>query len=342
MQQINLSYTVPIKVTEGDEGTDEFIIQGIAISSTVTDNQHKFLSEELELAAKTLQNKPLLKDHDNLTDSVIGRVIVSDFDASSESVTFKARINSTEQGSKIKELIKSGDLNTVSIGANVESMEEEDGLMIPRGIKFKELSIVAVAADDNAEFTFRGTNFMSALEEAYRSSKKKKVLKQENSQSTSSEDNKINKKEEDMEKDETVNKVFEERLDSQDKKLDAHTEVLQEVLSSLKTMKESDEDEKAAKEDAEKAETEAKKAEDAEAAKTKAEDEAKAETEEALKAKVLAEVIASLKAIKEAEAKAKKAEDEAEEEDDEDDVDEKSKYKIVQGYKSFTIVRNYR
>ncbi|MCH7568491.1 MAG: HK97 family phage prohead protease [Nanoarchaeota archaeon] len=316
MQQINLSYSVPIKVIEAIEDTDQFIIQGTAISATVTDNQHKFLAEELELAADTLKNRPLLKDHDNLTDSVVGRVISADFDPSSESIVFKARINSTDQGIKIKELIKSGDLNTVSIGANIESMDEEDGLMIPRGIKFKELSVVAVPADDSAEFVFRGTNFNLALQEAYRNKKKK--IKQ---YSTSSEDNKINKKEEDMEKDETV-KAFEERLDSQDKKLDAQSEVLAEVLESLKAMKESDQDEKAEKEEAE---------------KTKAEEDEKAE--EALKVKAT-EDAEKAKADEEAKAKAE-AEDESEEEDDED-VDEKSKYKIVQGYKSFTVERKYR
>lgn len=318
MKQINLSYNIPIEISESLEET-EFVIQGIAINSTITDNQHKFLAEELMSAAETLKNRPLLKDHDNKTESIVGRVINAEFDSTTESIRFKARINQTEQGKKIRELIKSGDLNTVSIGANVSDLDEEDGLMIPRGIRFKELSVVAVPADDDATFTFNGTTFGLALKEAYNKINEK-VKNTEESYSTSKEDD-INKteKEEDMEKDETIN-VMDERLESQDKKLEAHTKVLEEVLAGFKSVKE---------------EMEELSSVFKEFKESDQDEESEEETKEEPKVEEPEKTEESVETEKEEEI------DEEEEEESEDDVDEKSKYKIVQGYRSFTIERKY-
>lgn len=334
MNTINLSYNVPIQVTENLDNTEEFIIQGVAISATITDNQHNFLSEELQLASESLNNRPLLKDHDNKTDSIIGRVIGSEYDSTTESIRFKARINNTEQGKKIRELIKSGDLNTVSIGANVKEMDEEDGKLIPRGIKFKELSVVAVPADDDAKFTFRGNTFMLALQEAYNKSKevkyrceecdmdfsteedyKKHMTEKHNTKNSNSLENfnKI-KKEEIMEKDETKNIDFESKFKAQEEKLDAHTKVLEETLSNLKSLKESLDciKEKIDTKEADADEVEQPKPVEVEEPK---EIEEPKETEE--------------------------SEEVDEDEDEEDIVDEKDKYRIVQNYKSFTIERKY-
>ena len=172
MKNINLSYSVPIKIVEStitEEGSenDEFMIEGIAINATLTDNNHKFLAEELKPAAKTLVNRPLLKDHDDSVDSIVGRVIEAKFDELGQNIRFQARINNTEVGQKIKELIIAGDLNTVSVGASVKELEDAEDFIIPRGIKFKELSLVATPADDDAQFTFNGNSFEHAITMAW-------------------------------------------------------------------------------------------------------------------------------------------------------------------------------
>lgn len=334
MKPISLSYNVPILVEAlATIDSEDFIIQGIAINATTTDNNHRFLSEELRLAADSLTNKPLLKDHDNSTDSIIGRVIKTEFDELTESIKFKARINQTEQGKKIRELIKSGDLNTVSIGANVKSLDEENGLLIPRGISFKELSVVAVPADNYATFTFKGSNFLLALREAYNSQEKDYTCKECNkvfeskaeldkhmidkhsektSQSSSFEDIKLIKKEEVMEKDEVVqsNNIVLEKIEALSKLVESVISENAEVKKFNSTVEE--------------------------------------------KLKVLSELSESVKALKEAEVKptvvevketkvveAKKEEVEEEDEEADIDLDEKSKYKIVQRHKSFTVERNY-
>jgi len=172
MKNINLNYSVPITILEStglkenEEG--EFMIQGIAINATLTDNNHKFLAEELKPSAKTLVNRPLLKDHDDSVDSIVGKVIMAEFDEIGQNIRFQARINNTEAGRNIKELIRGGDLNTVSVGASVKELEQTDEFIIPRGIKFKELSLVATPADDNAEFTFNGNSFSNAITMAWK------------------------------------------------------------------------------------------------------------------------------------------------------------------------------
>jgi len=159
VKNIAFKYTVPISESFRDE--KDFMIAGIAINETTTSNGHKFVAEELRKSAGTLINVPLLKDHDNSVDSIVGRVKDASFDESGRNIPFKAQVNDK----KIQELINRGDLNTVSIGASVDPKdidELDDGTIIPRNITFKELSLVAVPADPNATFDV-------ALKEAYSS-----------------------------------------------------------------------------------------------------------------------------------------------------------------------------
>jgi hypothetical protein len=153
-KQLNLNYQVDI--AEQGFVNGDFIIQGTAINSVVTSNNHKFLSEELSKSASSLKGVPLLKDHDNNIDSIMGRVLVGEFNEAEEKVDFKAKV----LDENAKTMIKDGRLNTVSVGAVVEDIDEEDGFFIPRGITFKELSLVAVPADE-------GATFQIALKEAY-------------------------------------------------------------------------------------------------------------------------------------------------------------------------------
>lgn len=150
-----LEYFVPIEC--GAELDGDFTINGIAINETTTSNGHKFLGEELAKSANTLIGVPLLKDHNNSVDSIVGKVNSAHFDDNLRSIPFKAVV----KDEKMKKLIKDGLLNTVSVGAQVDpaNIEElENGDIIPRGITFKELSLVAVPADSGATFGIALTN----------------------------------------------------------------------------------------------------------------------------------------------------------------------------------------
>ena len=154
-----LEYFVPIQSSAELDG--DFTINGIAINETVTSNGHKFIGEELSKAANTLIGVPLLKDHDNSVDSIVGKVNVAHWDELLRNIPFSAVV----KDAKMKQLIRDKLLSTVSVGAHVkpEDIEEtEDGDIIPHNIDFKELSLVAVPADG-------GATFSTALNSAYKS-----------------------------------------------------------------------------------------------------------------------------------------------------------------------------
>jgi hypothetical protein len=149
-----LDFVVPISESAvGEDGN--FTITGIAINETTTRNGTKFVSEELSKSAHTLRNKPILKDHINSVDSIVGRTTQNvGFNENSKAIEFEAKI--MDEGIKTK--IQQGLINSVSVGAMVREVEEQEGVdgeassTLVRGIDFVELSLVAVPADPNAGF----------------------------------------------------------------------------------------------------------------------------------------------------------------------------------------------
>jgi len=161
---LNFNFQVPIKEQQTNSSED-FFIEGVAINSTTTSNKHTFLSEELAPSAKTLTGVPLLKDHKNSVDSIVGRVSNSKYDDNNNNIVFKAKV----MDKTMREMISDGRLNSVSIGADVDNIEEsDDGNLIPRGITFRELSLVAIGAD-------QGANFGIAMKEAYKKNEEVKM-----------------------------------------------------------------------------------------------------------------------------------------------------------------------
>jgi hypothetical protein len=146
-KDILVEYLIPIK--ESATVNNDFLIKGVAINETTTRNNVRYIAEELQKAAPSLIGKPILKDHENSVDNIVGRVTKASFDSSFRAVMFEGKI----MESKYKEMINDGRINSVSIGAMVHNIEEsEDGPLIPRGIDFVELSLVAIPADPNAGF----------------------------------------------------------------------------------------------------------------------------------------------------------------------------------------------
>lgn len=130
---------------------DEFIIKGIAINETTTHNGHKYIAEELEKAAPGLIGKPLLKDHKNEVDAIVGIVKNSYFNPVKKAIEFEAKVTDKS----VREKIEQGVLNKVSIGAFAKDLirEEETGALIAKGLEIVELSFTPVPADQGATFT---------------------------------------------------------------------------------------------------------------------------------------------------------------------------------------------
>jgi len=98
-----------------------FTIGGVAINETTTSNGHKFIAEELSKSAHTLIDVPLLKDHENRVDNIVGRVKSAHFDESAKNIPFRAIV----KDEKMKQMIKDKLINSVSVGAHVLPQDVE-------------------------------------------------------------------------------------------------------------------------------------------------------------------------------------------------------------------------
>jgi hypothetical protein len=176
----------------------EFKINGIAIHETTSRNNIKYLAEELREATPSFQDKPILKDHENKVESVIGRTTKTTFDERQKAIMFEGLVMDKD----IQEKISNGLLNKVSIGAivdNVEKGTDENGneTITAKGIEGIELSIVACPG-------IPGATFQNALTEAYENKGENKMEVKEKIEEVKDKTEGIVKVDEELEDDDTV------------------------------------------------------------------------------------------------------------------------------------------
>ncbi len=155
MEDVVLEYYSPITVISesaaNSKGTDgKFRISGTAVDETISLNNIRYTAEELKLAAPSFANKPILKDHENKVDSIVGRTEEAWYDEKAKRILF----NGTVMDEGCQEKISDGRIQTVSIGAGVrELVEEEIGgkkALTAKGIRGQEISLVAVQGVEHA------------------------------------------------------------------------------------------------------------------------------------------------------------------------------------------------
>jgi len=174
-----LEFYTPIEesLSEGDD----FVIRGVAINETTTLNNVKYVAEELEKAAASFRNVPILLDHKNEIRNIVGRTTERvNWNPNFRRVDFEGRIMDKE----IQEMIRDGRIGSVSIGAKVQDLvEEEDGSMKAIGIMGLEISLVAVPGDSNANLAQamqRGLTLKEmANEDNYKFKKEDKMAEEE-------------------------------------------------------------------------------------------------------------------------------------------------------------------
>lgn len=161
-----VEYTAPISVAE-TSGRD-FTIQGVAIEETTSRNNVRYMAEDLRKAVESLKDKTIVDSHNTQTIfNILGRTTDAWFDEGGKSVKFKAKI----MDERVKQMIQDGRIKNVSIGAKVESFDTaEEGVQIPRGIEFLELSLVAVPGVAGATISqalFEKFDFITQINEIY-------------------------------------------------------------------------------------------------------------------------------------------------------------------------------
>lgn len=158
-ENVEFTYRSPVNLVESAGASKPLKINGVAINATTTRNNVRYTEEELKKSADSLNGKPLLKDHDQKIDNIVGRVANARYE--NGQITYDAEV----MDERIKEMIADGRIQNVSIGARVQELleegEGENAVKTARGLEFLELSFVAVPGDPNATVD-------SALQESFR------------------------------------------------------------------------------------------------------------------------------------------------------------------------------
>lgn len=152
-----MEFFVPI--TEARSVGDDFLINGIAINETTTRNGIRYIASELEKAAPSFRGKPILLDHKNEINSIVGRTTDNvNFNSMKKGIEFEAKI--MDKG--IQSMITDGRITDVSIGAKVQDLEHDkkENTMTAIGLEGLEISLVAVPGDP-------GANLASAMENSF-------------------------------------------------------------------------------------------------------------------------------------------------------------------------------
>ena len=113
-------------------------IRGIAIKAGMSRNYNIYLEEELKAAVKSLIGKPIYLEHVDVANA-IGKITNAWWDDKEKAIWYEAEIYDDEIANKIR----AGLIQHVSIAADYEVLEPVNG-KIPHGLKFRELSLVAV------------------------------------------------------------------------------------------------------------------------------------------------------------------------------------------------------
>ena len=114
-------------------------IRGIAIKVTKSRNGNVYVEDELKKAVETLKGKPVYIEHVNVNNA-IGKVVNAWWDDKIKGIFYEAEIYDEE----VKKKIMLGLIKHVSIGADYEILDVSSKGEIPRGLRFRELSLVAV------------------------------------------------------------------------------------------------------------------------------------------------------------------------------------------------------
>jgi len=167
LTNVELNFTAPLTIletslvspgTNADEATpckNHLHVRGVAINETTSRNGVTYTSANLQPAAESLRNKPILKDHNNTVDSIVGRTTEEvHFSPHNKSITFEGHI----MDKKTQEMIKDGRINNVSVGAiaNLVKIESESGgepIVEATDIEFVELSLTPVPGVKAATIT---------------------------------------------------------------------------------------------------------------------------------------------------------------------------------------------
>lgn len=133
-------------------------IEGIAVVEGISRNNINYTAEELDKFAPTLKGRPILKDHNGITDNVIGLVTESQSVDGGKKVRYKGWI----KDESVIEKIMDERIKEVSIGAMVGQLvkesEDDDEAPIAKNMYAMELSTTPVPGVNGTSLVPSGMN----------------------------------------------------------------------------------------------------------------------------------------------------------------------------------------
>jgi hypothetical protein len=166
LEDTKFTYQIPFElITESAKDTPEGLeIEGVAVSASVSRNGIKYVADELK-DMKSMKGIPILDSHNQDTiEAIKGKVTKDWYDEGKKARMFRGLITDP----KVAEMIKSGLINRVSIGAVAKELLKEvrknATYYIAKGLEVLELSLVAVAGVASATFTHSMTEAFKPLE----------------------------------------------------------------------------------------------------------------------------------------------------------------------------------
>lgn len=123
------------------EETKRITISGVAVREGLSRNNRKYLAEELNKFAPTLIGRPILKDHEGLTDNVIGKITEAQSIDGGKSIIYKGWVK--EDGTGLLEKFRDGRISEVSIGSFSRRFvrdKDNEEVIIPIDMEALELS----------------------------------------------------------------------------------------------------------------------------------------------------------------------------------------------------------
>lgn len=124
-------------IAEKTQPKPQLKIRGIAVKAGTSRNWNVWLEEELKAAASSLIGQPIYLEHIDVANAV-GKVTNAWWDPGEKALLYEGEIYDDEVANKIR----AGLIRHVSIGADYQVLEPVNG-QIPRGLRFRELSLVA-------------------------------------------------------------------------------------------------------------------------------------------------------------------------------------------------------
>jgi len=234
-------------------------IQGVAVKEGISKNNRKYIAKELNKFAATLIGRPILKDHESMTDNIIGKVTEAESVEKGKYVTYKGWV----KGSDVIEKLKDGRISEVSIGAmskRIVKEDKDDDFIIPVDMTALELSTTPTPGVDGTSMIISNGQEEKYSEEQLKEMITRHIIEQEDDEDEENNEEEISKNNsQSLSLDDNINKIRkEENMKTEDNAISTKENVellaMTEELNSIKVKLKEAED---AKDEAEKNKKEA-------------------------------------------------------------------------------------